>query len=90
MSKFKYGKKDALIDYLLDGNKVTRLEALLLFGVQNFTAFISNFRKEGYLIKKDKILFVKALVRVNKQIKVEVPKNLPIKEIEIYEYRISK
>ncbi len=90
MAKFKYGKKDALIDYLLDGNKVTRLEALLLFGIQNLQTLISSLKDEGYLIKKEKIIFIKALVRVNKQIKVEVPKNLPIKEIEIIEYRISR
>ena len=90
MKKLKYGQQDALIDYLIDGNSVTRLDALLLFGVQNITAVISNLRKTGYLVKREKIPFVKALVRINKKIKVEVPNNLPIKEIEISEYWISK
>ena len=89
MKKLKYGQQDALIDYLIEGNRVTRLDALLLFGVQNITAVVSNLRNKGYLVKREKILFVKALVRINKELNVEVPDNLPIKEIEISEYWIS-
>tara|TARA_B100001540_G_scaffold255258_1_gene232360 strand:+ start:275 stop:547 length:273 start_codon:yes stop_codon:yes gene_type:complete len=90
MKKVKFGQTDALIDYLIDGNTVTRLDALLIFGVQNITAVISNLRKQGYLVKRTKIPFIKALVRINEKVKVQVPKNLPVKDIEISEYWISK
>ncbi len=90
MKKVKFGKTDALIDYLIDGNTVTRLDALLIFGVQNITAVISNLRKQGYLVKRTRIPFIKALVRINEKVKVQVPKNLPVKDIEISEYWISK
>lgn len=90
MKKVKFGQTDALIDYLIDGNTVTRLDALLIFGVQNITAVISNLRKQGYLVKRTRIPFIKALVRINEKVKVQVPKNLPVKDIEISEYWISK
>ena len=90
MKKVKFGQTDALIDYLIDGNTVTRLDALLIFGVQNITAVISNLRKQGYLVKRTKIPFIKVLVRINEKVKVQVPKNLPVKDIEISEYWISK
>jgi hypothetical protein len=90
MKKLKYGNTDALIDYLIDGHRVTRLDALLLFGVQNITAVISQLRQKGFLVKREKVLFIKTLVRINKKLKVEVPDNLPIKEIEVSEYWISK
>ena len=90
MKKEIFGQRDALIDYLIDGNSITRLEALLLFGVQNLTAIISILRKEGYLVERKNIFFIKALVRINKKFKVEVPKNLPVKGIKISEYWVSR
>ena len=41
-------------------------------------------------MKRTKIPFIKALVRINEKVKVQGPKNLPGKDIEISEYWISK
>ena len=51
--KIKYGNVFALKEHMLQGNRISRLESILLFGVQNFTAVLSNIKKEGYLIKKN-------------------------------------
>ncbi len=90
MKNIRFGKQDALIDYLIDGNVITGLEALLLFGVHNLTAVISKIRSKGYLLQRRQTYFVKVLIRVNKKFRVEVPDNLPINEIEVSEYWISK
>ncbi len=85
----KYGNTLALSEFLLDGNKITRIESLLYFGVQNLTAVLSNLKKDGYLIKKKKVTMAKTLRRVNEKIKCEHPKNLPIRDIIMHEWWIS-
>ena len=85
----KYGNTLALSEFLLDGNKITRIESLLYFGVQNLTAVLSNLKKDGYLIKKKKVTMAKILRRVNEKIKCEHPKNLPIRDIIMHEWWIS-
>ena len=46
--KVKYGNVFALKEHMLKGKRISRLESILLFGVQNFTAVLSNIKKEGY------------------------------------------
>jgi hypothetical protein len=75
---------------LLAGNKVTNLEASLLFGVGNPNALISRLRQEGYIIKSESCTYAAMLVRVNQYIQLTPPENLPIREIFFTEYWISK
>ena len=77
-------------EYLLAGNKVTNLEASLLFGVGNPNALISRLRQEGYIIKSESCTYAAMLVRVNQYIHLTPPENLPIREIFFTEYWISK
>ena len=77
-------------EYLLAGNKVTNLEASLLFGVGNPNALISRLRQEGYIIKSESCTYAALLVRVNQYIQLTPPENLPIREIFFTEYWISK
>ena len=77
-------------EYLLAGNKVTNLEASLLFGVGNPNALISRLRKEGYIIKSASCTYAAMLVRVNQYIQLTPPENLPIREIFFTEYWIGK
>lgn len=77
-------------EYLLAGNKVTNLEASLLFGVGNPNALISRLRQEGYIIKSESCTYAAMLVRVNQYIQLTPPENLPIREIFFTEYWISK
>ena len=77
-------------EYLLAGNKVTNLEAQILFGVGNPYALISRLRQEGYIMKSATCTYAAMLVRVNKYIQLTPPTNLPIREILFTEYWISK
>lgn len=77
-------------EYLLAGNKVTNLEASLLFGVGNPNALVSRLRQEGYIIKSASCTYAAILVRVNQYIQLTPPENLPIREIFFTEYWISK
>jgi hypothetical protein len=77
-------------EYLLAGQKITNLEASLLFGVGHLARLISRMRKEGYVIKSQNCTYAAALVRINQYAKLMPPPNLPIREIIFTEYWISK
>ena len=82
MKKIKYGNVFALKEHMLNGKKITRLESILLFGVQNFTAVLSNIKKDGYIIKKEPVAMAKVIIRrINKYTSCKPPKNLPIQTI---------
>lgn len=80
----------ALREFLLEGRPVTRLEAMALFGVQNLTADIKRLRQDGFIIKKRDIRLVEAITRLRKHMLYESPPNLPINEIFVTEYWISR
>ncbi len=90
VKKIKYGNTQALKDYMLEGKRVSRIESLILFGVQNFTAVLTTFKRNGFIIKKEKVTMAKIMLRLNKSIKCNSPKNLPIKEIIMNEWWISR
>ncbi len=90
MKKIKYGKTAALKDYLLKGEKISFVEAYLLFGVGNLWNQIRLIKKDGFIIKSKKVSMAKIIKRLNEKILCKTPKNLPIKEIETIEYWISK
>jgi hypothetical protein len=88
--KIKYGNASALTEYMIEGNRVSRLESLILFGVQNFTAVLTTIKRKGFIIKKTPVSMAKILRRINKDLKCESPKNLPIRDIIMSEWWISK
>lgn len=77
-------------EYLLSGAKITRLEAIILFGVPDLTKIISDLRREGYEIEAGTAPFAAALRRVNDAAVVIPPKNLPIREITLTQYRVVR
>jgi hypothetical protein len=77
-------------EHMLEGNPLTRLEALILFGVSNLPELVYELRGDGHIVKSKKIPFAAAMVRVNKHAVLQPPKNLPIREIMLAEYRISR
>ena len=77
-------------EHMLGGNPLTRLEALILFGVSNLPELVYELRKDGHIIKSKKIPFAAAMVRVNQHASLTPPKNLPIREIMLSEYRVSR
>lgn len=84
------GFADGVKEHLFAGNPISRMEALLLFGVSNLTDVISELRKQGWQIQSRQITMAAALVRTNKFTKVEAPVNLPIREILMTDYWLEK
>ena len=86
----RYGNTLATMEHLLSGKRITRLEAMLLFGVSNLSSQINKIRKKGWIINSRSIPFAAAVKRVNEYAVVQPPKNLPIREIQLTEYWLSK
>ena len=90
MKNFRYGNTLATMEYFLSGKRITRLEAMLLFGVSNLGSTINTIRKKGWIINSRRIPFATAVKRVNKFAILQPPKNLPVREIMLTEYWLSK
>lgn len=90
MKKTSFGLADAVREHLLSGQPITRLEALIFFGVSNLTDIISELRQKGFVIQSRQVPFARAVVRVNESATLVPPKNLPIREIVLTEYWLQK
>lgn len=77
-------------EHLLAGNPLTRLDALVLFGVSNLPELVYELRGDGHLVKTKKVPFAAAMVRINKNAVLKPPANLPIREIMLTEYWVSR
>jgi hypothetical protein len=88
MPNFK--PSEALLEHMLGGDKVSLLEAIVLFGVQNPNAEFARIKKKGFLIKSQPASMTKILRRINEYTVCKPPENLPYKEITLREYWISK
>lgn len=80
----------ALREHMLEGHRVSLLEAILLFGVQGPNAEIGRMKKDGFLIKNQKVPMAKIITRLNKYVNCSVPDALPYREIQMMEYWVSK
>lgn len=90
MTKVTHGLTEAVREHLLTGKPISRLEALIFFGVSNLTDIVSELRKKGFVIQSQLVPFAKAVARVNIYAKLEPPANLPTREILLTEYWINK
>ena len=90
MKNNNYGLALAAREHLASGHPLTRLEAMIFFGVANLPDVIKELRKQGWVIQSRKIPFAAAVKRVNEVAVLEPPKNLPQREIVITEYWIHK
>jgi len=89
-TQFTTGLNIAAKEHMLAGNPLTRLEALILFGVSNLPELVYEMRQDSHIIKSKKIPFAAAMVRVNKHATLKPPANLPIREIMLTEYWVSR
>lgn len=90
MSKLKFGMALAAREHLATGAPITRLEALVLYGVSNLTDLISEMRKQGWVIQSRLVSYAAAMARVNQHAVLQPPANLPVREIQLTEYWVSK
>lgn len=77
-------------EHLASGEPLTRMEAIVLYGVSNLPDVVKEMRRQGWMIKAKSVPYAAAMARINKVARLEPPKNLPIREIVFTEYRLSK
>ncbi len=90
MTNANYKPAMAFREHMLEGHHVSLLEAMLLFGVQNPNAELARIKKDGFLIKSQKVPMAKIVRRINEYTICKVPENLPYREIHMTEYWISR
>ena len=84
-----FSAKDAMRSHMLSGEPISVLEAIFLFGVQSPNRELTNMKKDGYLIGKQKVRMAKILARINRYANATTPSNLPTKEIYMTEYWVK-
>ena len=86
--KLTQGLTDAAREHLLAGRPITRLEALVFFGVSNLPDIVSELRRQGFKINSKQVALARAVVRVNEYAVLKPPPNLPTRDILVTEYWI--
>jgi len=86
----RHGLSLAAQEHIVSGEPITRLEAMVLFGIANLPDLISELRKQGWRIESRRVPFARALKRLRETLEIQVPDNLPIREIVATEYWLSK
>ena len=87
---FSSGLNLAAKEHLISGKPLTRLEALVLFGVSNLPELVYEMRKQGTMVKQRPVPYATAMVRINEHALLKPPENLPIREIMLTEYWVSR
>ena len=90
MKSFRHGIAAAVKEHLAAGEPITRLEAIVLYGISNLTDVISELRKQGWVIRSRPMAYAAALARLNRHAQVVPPANLPVREIQLTEYWLSR
>jgi hypothetical protein len=90
MKSNRYGISLAAKEHILAGNPITRLEALVLYGISNLPTLINEMRKSGWVVESRHIPFAAAVKRINEHAVLQPPANLPVREIQLTEYWIGK
>ena len=88
MNYNKYGITAAR-EHLLGGTELTRLEAIVLYGVPDLTKIISDLRRDRFSVVTEEVAYAAALRRVNEHATLVPPVNLPIREILLTQYRVT-
>lgn len=90
MKTEKYSAETAAQEHMLEGKPLTRLEALVLFGVISLPGLIRRMRSKGWVIESRRISYAAALRRMQPHAHVEPPPNLPVRELQLTDYWISR
>jgi hypothetical protein len=86
----KFGIALAAREHLVRGQPITRLEAIVLYGVSNLPDVVKEMRREGWVVESRLVPFATAVARVNKYALLQPPANLPVRQIQLTEYWINK
>ena len=90
MASNRNGLALAAREHLASGQPITRLEAIVLYGVANLPDIIKEMRKQGWIIKSRQVTYAAAMTRMAEYAELRPPKNLPVREIRFTEYWVSK
>ena len=90
MANVRFGLSIAAKEHLASGGVITRLEALIFYGISNLTQLISTLRDQGWIIESRTVPYAVAIKRINKHATLVPPNNLPVREIYLTEYWVSK
>lgn len=90
MKNSKGEMKLAVREYLINGNPLTRLEGLVLFGLASITKEISVMRVEGYTINSRTVPYPAVIRRINQYAIFKPPSQVPVKEISMTEYWVNE
>ena len=90
MNSIQHGIAIAAKEHLLQGHPLTRMEAIILFGVANLPDVVKEMRREGYTVKSRKTPYAATVARLKQSIDFTPPRNLPIREILFTEYWVSR
>lgn len=77
-------------EYLLAGNLITRLEAMVLFAVPDLTKLVADLRREGHEVKRRTVPLSVAIRRANEAATLVPPPALPVRDITLTEYWIEQ
>jgi len=80
----------AMLEHMLEGNLISLIEAMNMFGVCNPAAVLTKLRKDGFIIHSQRVPMTKIIVRMNKYMVMKPPADLPHRECLMMEYWISK
>jgi hypothetical protein len=86
----RHGMALAAKEHLAAGNPITRMEAMVLYGVANLPDLIKEMRTQGFVIKSHLVTYAAAAARINRHAVLQPPTNLPVREIVMTEYWVSK
>ncbi|MER2623574.1 MAG: helix-turn-helix domain-containing protein [Accumulibacter sp.] len=90
MKALRFGMAMAAKEHLAAGQPITRLEAIVLYGVSNLTDVVSEMRKQGWVIESRLVSYAAAATRINRHAVLQAPANLPVREIQLTEYWVNK
>ena len=90
MTTARNGVAIAAREHLASGQPITRLEAIVLYGVSNLPDVVKEMRHQGWVIKSRLVSYAAASSRINRHAVLQPPPNLPVREIQLTEYWISK
>ena len=80
----------ALFMEMQNGRRISLLESQILFGVQSLNRDLTRMKRDGNIIKSQRVPMAKVIRRVNEYCELKVPKELPTRDILVSEYWISK
>ena len=77
------------IEYILKGNPITEFEGCVLFGSPSIHKLVSEMRRKGHIFHSKFVTYAEIKRRINKYMKMEHPKDLPINEITFMQHQLS-